>query len=126
MVKDSKSTNAYLVQERLCQDSYETFHLADSLEGYRLTRNQKQFRSSLPRKAKRKLLEPGYWGHLEDEELEFIQTSLQNNPKLSYVWGFQPVQKSRSPEAIRRVAMWGDPKDREVNTKAIRRSRMRV
>ncbi len=36
------------------------------------------------------------------------------------------VQKSRSPEAIRRVAMWGDPKDREVNTKAIRRGRIRV
>ncbi len=83
-------------------------------------------RSALSRKAKRKLLEPGYWGTLEEEELEFIQKALENNPKLSFAWGFQPVQKSRAPEAIRRVAMWGDPKDREINTKVIRRSRMRV
>ena len=76
--------------------------------------------------AKRKLLEPGYWGSLEDEELEIIQRALENNPKLSFAWGFQPVQKSRAPDAIRRVAMWGDPKDREINTKVIRSSRMRV
>jgi len=89
-----------------------------------LIRNQKPV--TLSRKAKRKLLEPGYWGSLEDEELEIIQRALENNPKLSFAWGFQPVQKSRAPDAIRRVAMWGDPKDRETNTKVIRRSRMRV
>ncbi len=64
-----------------------------------MIRNQK--RVALSRKAKRKLLEPGYWGSLEDEELEFIQSALQNNPKLSFAWGFQPVQKSRAPDAIR-------------------------
>ena len=74
-----------------------------------MSRNQK--RVTLSRKAKKKLLEPGYWGSLEEEELEFIQKALENNPKLSYVWGFRPVQKSRDPDAIRRVAMWGDPKD---------------
>ncbi len=89
-----------------------------------MIRNQKLV--TLSRKAKRKLLEPGYWGTLEDEELGIIQKALQNNPKLSYAWGFQPVQKSRAPDAIRRVAMWGDPKDREINTKVIRGSRMRA
>jgi len=89
-----------------------------------LIRNQKLV--TLSRKAKRKLLEPGYWGTLEEEELEFIQSALQNNPKLSFAWGFQPVQKSRAPDAIRKVAMWGDPKDREINTKVIRGSRMRA
>ena len=89
-----------------------------------MIRNQKLV--TLSRKAKRKLLEPGYWGTLEEEELEFIQSALQNNPKLSFAWGFQPAQKSRAPDAIRRVAMWGDPKDREVNTKVIHSSRMRV
>ena len=69
-----------------------------------MIRNQK--RVGLSRKAKRKLLEPGYCGGLEDEELEIIQNALQNNPKLSYAWGFQPVQKTRAPDAIRRVAMW--------------------
>ena len=89
-----------------------------------MIRNQK--RIALSRKTKRKLLEPGYWGSLEDEELEIIQRALENNPKLSFAWGFQPVQKSRAPDAIRRVAMWGDPNDREINTKVIRSSRIRV
>ncbi len=89
-----------------------------------MIRNQKPV--TLSKKSKRKLLEPGYWGSLEDEELEIIQNALQKNPKLSFAWGFQPVQKSRAPDAIRRVAMWGDPKDREVNTTVIRSSRMRV
>ncbi len=91
-------------------------------EGFRLTRNQKQIGSTRPlsRVTKKKLLEPGYWVHLEDGELEFSQSALQNNPKLSYAWGFHPVQKSRAPDAIRRVAMLGDAKDREVNTKMIR------
>ncbi len=90
-----------------------------------MIRNQKPVGSTLSRKAKKKLLEPGYWGSLEDEELEFTQKALENNPQLSYAWGFQPVQKSRAPDAIRRVAMWGDPEDREVNTKVIRGSRAR-
>ena len=91
-----------------------------------MIRNQKRARSTVSRKAKRKLLEPGYWGSLQDEELEIIQKALENNPKLSFAWGFQPVQKSRVPDAIRRVAMWGDTKDKEINTKVIRGSRMRV
>jgi hypothetical protein len=72
------------------------------------------------KKARKRLLEPGYWGYLEEEEVEFIQAALHENPDLSSAWGFQPVQKPRSPAAIRRVAMWGDPKNREVNTKLIR------
>jgi hypothetical protein len=78
--------------------------------------------TSISKKAKKRLLEPGYWGYLEEEEVEFIQAVLQENPDLSYAWGFQPVQKTRSPAAIRRVAMWGDPKNREVNAKLIRGS----
>ena len=87
-----------------------------------MIRNHRQVGRTLllSRGAKRKLLEPGYWGYLEDVELEFIQSALQNNSRLSYAWGFQPVQKTRASDAIRRVAMSGDPKDREVNTKVIR------
>jgi hypothetical protein len=80
---------------------------------------------SIPKKARKRLLEPGYWGSLEEEEVEFIQAALQENPDLPYAWGFQPIQKTRSPEAIRRVAMWGDPKNREVNTKLIRGNYLR-
>jgi hypothetical protein len=75
---------------------------------------------SISKKARKRLLEPGYWGYLEEEEVEFIQAALQENPDLSYTWGFHPVQKTRSPAAIRRVAMWGDPKNREANAKLIR------
>ncbi len=87
-----------------------------------MPRNKEQARKpiSLSRKVKRRLLEPGYWGYLEEEEIELIQVALQETPDLSDRWGFHPVQKTRSPAAIRRVAMWGDPKDREVNTKLIR------
>ncbi len=74
----------------------------------------------LSRRATRRLLEPGYWGQLENEEVEFIQTKLRDNQDLSAAWGFKAVQKSRSPDAIRRVAMWGDPKDQVVNTKLVR------
>ena len=77
---------------------------------------------SISKKARKRLLEPGYWGYLEEEELEFIQAALQENPELSYAWGFHPVQKTRSPAGIRRVAMWGDSKNREVNAKLIRGS----
>ena len=77
---------------------------------------------SISKKARKRLLEPGYWGYLEEEELEFIQAALQENPELSYAWGFHPVQRNRSPAGIRRVAMWGDPKNREVNAKLIRGS----
>jgi hypothetical protein len=78
---------------------------------------------SISKKARKRLLESGYWGYLEEEEVEFIQAVLQENPDLSYAWGFHLVQKTRSPAAIRRVAMWEDPKNREVNTKLIRGNR---
>ena len=74
---------------------------------------------SISKKARKRLLEPGYWGYLEEEEVGVIQAALQGNPDLSYAWGFHPMQKTRSPEAFRRVAMWRDPKNREVNTKLI-------
>ncbi len=87
-----------------------------------MPRNKEQARKpiSLSRKVKRRLLEPGYWGYLEEQEIVLIQVTLQETPDLFDRWGFHPVQKTRSPAAIRRVAMWGDPKDREVNTKLIR------
>ena len=94
---------------------------------YSLTRRKEPVEQpiSISKKARKRLLEPGYWGYLEEEEVEFIQAALQENPDLSYAWGFHPVQKTRSPAAIRRVAMWGDPKNREVNTKLIRGNYLR-
>ncbi len=62
-----------------------------------------------------RILEPGWAGELRDDELAYIQQELRADKKLSYWWGFAPVQKTRPLEAIRRVAMDGDPERRSVN-----------
>ncbi len=49
-------------------------------------------------RPKRNYLKPGYWGSLEDEELEFIQKALENNPKLSYAWGFKTDTEKESSQ----------------------------
>ena len=62
-----------------------------------------------------RLLEPGWAGDLGDDELAYIQQELQRDKKLAYQWGFAPAQKTRPAEAIRRVAMDGDPDHRSIN-----------
>ena len=62
-----------------------------------------------------RLLEPGWAGELAEDELANIQGELLADKKLSYLWGFAPAQKTRPLEAIRRVAMDGDPERRSVN-----------
>ncbi len=58
---------------------------------------------SISKMARKRLLEPGYWGYLEEEELEFIQAELQENPELSYAWGFTQY---REPALLRGSAEW--------------------
>lgn len=67
-----------------------------------------------------KLLEPGWGGQLADEEVAFILSKLQGDDALSYWWGFRPQTKRRPAEAIKAVAMWGDPAVRSVNVKLVR------
>ena len=62
-----------------------------------------------------RLLEPGWPGELADDELAYTQGELLACKKLSYLWGFAPSQKTRPLEAIRRVAMDGDPERRSIN-----------
>ena len=62
-----------------------------------------------------RLLEPGWAGELTDKELAYIQQELFADDKLSYLWGFARSLKTRPLEAIRRVAMDGDPERRSVN-----------
>lgn len=73
----------------------------------------------------RRLLEPGWAGQLTDEEVVYIQFHLMRDGKLAYRWGFRPAQQSRPEEAIRRVAMDGDPDTRRVNV-ALARPRKRA
>ena len=56
-----------------------------------------------------RLLEPGWAGHIDDDELAYIREALFRDPKLARRWGFRPGQKTRADEAIRRVAVDGDP-----------------
>ena len=62
-----------------------------------------------------RLLEPGWAGDLADDEVAFIQRELLADKQLAYRWGFAPAQKTRPLEAIRRVAMGGDPEHRNLN-----------
>ena len=66
------------------------------------------------------LLEPGWGGNLDDEELACIQEKLKTDLDLAYWWGFRPGQKTRPEAAIRRVAMDGDPDHRQSNKKLAR------
>ena len=61
------------------------------------------------------LLEPGLAGVVDDDEWAFIQRTLQQDPTLSFSWGFRPGQKRRSAVGIRRVAEHGDSDNRAHN-----------
>jgi hypothetical protein len=67
-----------------------------------------------------KLLEPGWAGTLDDDELQFILNKLQADPVLSYWWGFRPQTKRRPIEAIKAVAMRGSPGVRSENVRLVR------
>lgn len=56
-----------------------------------------------------RLLEPGWAGEIDDDELAFIRGTLFRDSKPARLWGFRPSQKTRADEAVRRVAMDGDP-----------------
>lgn len=56
-----------------------------------------------------RLLEPGWAGEIADDELDFIRGTLFRDSKPARLWGFRPSQKNRADEAVRRVAMDGDP-----------------
>jgi hypothetical protein len=67
-----------------------------------------------------KLLEPGYAGSLDDDELAYIKEHLKAGDRLSFAWGFRPGQKMRSEAAIRRIAMHANPENRATNVKLAR------
>jgi hypothetical protein len=53
------------------------------------------------KEAQHRLLIPGWPGVLDDSELSYVQERLKADPVLSFAWGFQPGQKTRSDAAIR-------------------------
>ena len=62
-----------------------------------------------------RLLGPGWAGDISDDEVFFIQEELLRDRKLAYQWGFAPARRTRPADAIRRVAMEGDPEHRNSN-----------
>lgn len=70
-----------------------------------------------------RLIEAGWAGYLEPEELAFLKVKLAKDPALTYLWGFRPSTKRRPEWAIRQVALAGDP-DRRATNIALARTRL--
>ena len=62
-----------------------------------------------------RLLGPGWGGDISDDEVVFIRQELLKDKQLAYRWGFIPSHLTRPADAIRRVAMGGDPERRSAN-----------
>ena len=67
-----------------------------------------------------RLLGPGWAGDISDDEVVFIQEELLRDRKLAYQWGFAPSRRTRPADAIRRVALEGDPEHRNANVSLTR------
>ena len=70
-----------------------------------------------------KLLQPGWGGELTEGEIQFILSKLLVDPTLAYWWGFRPGTKRRPVDAIKAVAMQGNPEVRGDNVKLVRKHR---
>jgi hypothetical protein len=69
---------------------------------------KKQILNALPSNQIRSL-EPGYAGDIDNDEAEWIRMHLKRNLTLAKWWGFSKVP--RATNAIKRIAMDGDPDD---------------
>lgn len=56
---------------------------------------------------KQKLLEPGWAGELDPDELAYLKSQLRRSPSLRRRWGFRPSAKRLSEDRIRAVARNG-------------------
>jgi hypothetical protein len=62
-----------------------------------------------------RLLEPGWAGELEDDQVAYIRAALHDDPDLAYEWGFKRSSKRFPTDIIRRIAKRGDADHRTVN-----------
>ena len=67
-----------------------------------------------------RLLEPGWAGELDDDQVAYIRTALHDDPDLAYQWGFKRSSKRFSSDIIRRVALKGDADLRTVNMNLVK------
>jgi hypothetical protein len=67
-----------------------------------------------------KLLQPGWAGTLDDDELAYILAHLKADEKLQIWWGIPPRWKSLPEEVIKRIAIAGSDEDQGHNRKLAR------
>ena len=67
-----------------------------------------------------RLLEPGWAGELEDDQVAYIRTALHDDPDLAYKWGFKRRTKRFTDDLIRLIADQGDPDHRMVNVQLVK------
>jgi hypothetical protein len=71
-------------------------------------------------RRRHKPLQPGWAGHLDDDELRYIMEHLKADEKLQLWWGIPPRWKRIREETVKRVAMDGDPDDMAHNRRLAR------
>jgi hypothetical protein len=56
---------------------------------------------------RKKLLEPGWAGDLDNVEFQYVKSELMKSRRLKRQWGFRPSARRLSESRIRTVAMYG-------------------
>ncbi len=59
--------------------------------------------------------EPGWAGHLNDAESEYLRDKLLKSRRLRAKWGFGDEDEALTPQTIQAVALWGLPDDKTHN-----------
>ena len=66
------------------------------------------------------MLEPGWAGELEDDQVAYIRTALHDAPDLAYKWGFKRRTKRFTDDLIRLIAEKGAAAHRMVNVQLVK------
>ena len=108
-----------------CLMTGQLFNYAEALMVYYRDEEWENMGKSLKKLTKKsardyRLLEPGWAGELEDDQVAYIRTALHDDPDLAYQWGFKRSAKRFSSDVIRRVALKGDANHRMVNVHLVK------
>jgi hypothetical protein len=71
-------------------------------------------------RLRHKLLQPGWGGHLDPDELSYIVEHLERDFDLRKWWGMRPSWRRIPEQAVLRIAMEGDPDDQALNRRLAR------
>src|ERR671914_804685 len=71
-------------------------------------------------RLRHKLLQPGWGGHLDSDELSYIVEYLEKDTDLRKWWGMRPSWRRIPGEVVRRIAAEGDEDDQAHNRRLAR------